>query len=125
MNRVDQKEFLTPLLNISDYLENSSDAFSIRKIQEDVTKTVCENWNDGEPLYGTTKISYDDLEAHADDLGVEPIDIYEWMCETVSKTSKDLEFHGKTISFKNLLKIFLEKKEQFIKYKESEDINNF
>ena len=125
MNRADQKEFLTPLLNIADCVENSSDAFSIRKIQEDVARTVYENWSGGKQLYGTTKISYGDLEAQADELGVEPIDLYEWMCESISRTSKDLEFHGPTVSFKNLLKIFLQKKEQFIKYKESEDIKNY
>ena len=125
MNRSDQKEFLTPLLNISNSLNSSADKFTVKKVQSDIFNTMYKEFA-GESYTGSPpELTYEDLEAQADDLGVEPIDIFEFMCNTVAENVKDIDLYGKTVSFDHIKKIFQEAKENFIKQKESEDIRNY
>lgn len=125
MNRSDQKEFLTPLLNISNSLNSSADKFTVKKVQSDIFNTMYKGFT-GESYTGSPpELTYEDLEAQADDLGVEPIDIFEFMCNTIAENVKDIDLYGKTVSFDHVKKIFQEAKENFIKQKESEDIRNY
>lgn len=124
MNKDQTKEFLNIFANPTHLLEDESQSFAMNKLHSEILKEI-----HSEDLYGT---SLDGVECDLDSFieiceerGVEPMELIGEFLELMLSNQKTVEFQGQEFSLEGLPNFFIQAKENFIKEKKSEDINNF
>ena len=124
MNKEDQKKFLNTFKDASELFEKDDKISIAKQVQEDVASSIASEFF-GKDILKDQPIDIDLLLSTYEKFGVDPIDaIYELLTAGL-KDKKTFRFHDKDISLEGLPDFFKKAKENFIKQKESEDINNF
>ena len=119
----DQKEFIKGLFAYKNSIDSDSTKHMAATIEKDTADALAANLSEGQ-LTPKLDISVEDVFALAENGNIEPIELIENIFTMVSEL-KDIEHQGRDIDLSHSKKIFDKLKENFIKHKEEEDINNF
>lgn len=124
----DQKEFLEGVLNHSKYVSGDQgyDAASImNEIGKGLEGNLDFNLMKDNPLMNQDgSINIDLFTKYAQNLGLDPIDIVEYIMDTIQQ-QQSFTHMGQTIDLSSANELFAKTKKQFEEHKKSEDINNF
>ena len=124
MNKEYQKEFLSTFKNPSELIEDDDKALIAQNMQNDILSSL------GSELLGNNSLNIEDVDidlflSTCEEMEINPIEIIEEILTSTLNSKKTFKIHDKDISLEGLPDFFKKAKENFIKQKESEDINNF
>ena len=118
-----QKEFIKGLLSYKNSIDSDSTKHMAATIEKDTADTLAANLSEGQ-VDPKLDISVEDVFTLAENNNIEPIELIENIFTMVSEL-ENLEHQGREIDLSSSKKIFDQLKENFIKHKKEEDINNF
>lgn len=118
-----QKEFIQGLLAYKNSIHDESKKHMVSTIEKDTAEAFSENIFEGKAV-PNLNLSVEDVFALAENGNVEPIELIESMFGAISEI-ENFEHQGREIDLSSSKKIFDQLKENFIKHKKEEDINNF
>ena len=119
----DQKEFIKGLLSYKNSIDSDSTKHMAVTIEKDTADALAASLSEGQ-VAPKLDISAEDVFTLAENNNIEPIELIENIFTMVSELEK-LEHQGREIDLSGSKKIFDQLKENFIKHKKEEDINNF
>ncbi len=124
MKKEQQKEFLKNFLNPSNVFSEDSQLTVAKNIQNDIMNTLGSEFSisDSEKA---EDINIDSFFSVCEEMSTDPIEAIESFLSLACKDIKNFDLNGKDVSLEALPDFFKKAKENFIKQKESEDINNF
>lgn len=124
MNKDQQKEFLSNFLNPSKVFSEDSQLDIAKNIQNDIMQSLNSEFSvdySSKP----EDLEIDSFFSMCEEMSVDPTEIIDSFLTLACNNIKTFKVHDKDISLEGLPDFFKQAKENFIKEKESEDINNF